>query len=116
MRSILLNHPLLRSESAIGKADIYDDGDRYLVHLEAPGFTGDSFSITATENSLNIEAEHELATPIGFDGKPEQRRINRCFRFAKSIESDQVSASMENGMLTIEVPKRNGRTIEIKVA
>ena len=116
MRSLLINHPFFRPEPSSGRADIYDDEGRYLLHLEAPGFSHDEFSITATENTLHIRAEHTENAPEGFQGKSESRAINRCFRFAHSVDADSVEATVNNGMLFLALPKRAARQIEISVS
>ena len=116
MRSLLINHPFFRPEPSSGRADIYDDESRYLLHLEAAGFSHDEFNITATESTIHIRAEHTLSAPEGFEGKSENRTINRRFRFAKPVDSEAIEASVKNGMLTLALPKRAARQIEISVS
>ena len=116
MRSLLITHPFFRPETRSGRADIYDDDSRYLLHLEAAGFTNDDFNITATENTLHIAAERTVNAPEGFEQEPEKHTINRRFRFAHAVDSETVEASVKNGMLTLTLPKQAARRIEVSVA
>ena len=115
MRSHLM-HPLFRAEPSTGRADIFDDGERYLLHLEAAGFTSEDFSIVATNNSIDIKAERNNTPPTGFEGEGTTDTIHRRFRFAQSVDSDAVKAIVKDGLLTLQLPKRSARRIDIAVA
>ena len=115
MRSLFIQ-PLFRPEASKGRADIYDNGESYLLHLEAAGFTREDFSITATESSVEILAERRKTPPAGFEGEDVVEAINRRFRFTQSIDSDAIKATVKDGLLTLLLPKRSARRIEIAVA
>ena len=115
MRSLLM-HPLFRAEPGTGRADIYDVGERYLLHLEAAGFTSEDFSITATDNSIDIRAERRNPPPAGFEGEDVTESIHRRFRFAQNVDSDSVKATVKDGLLTLHLPKRSARRIDIAIA
>ena len=44
--------------------DIYDDGKNYLLQVDAVGFTKDDFKISASQNTLSLEAKTTLDIPM----------------------------------------------------
>ena len=66
MHPLLLSKPIFTSVSAHNKANIFENKQSYLIELEVPGFAKDDFTITATHNSVSIEAKRENAVPKGY--------------------------------------------------
>ena len=100
-------------------ADIYDAGDHYLLQLEAVGFDKEEISLQVTGNTLFIEAEKENEIPEGYTlrygNKKQNRKIHRRFRFHESLKTEEIQATMENGLLEVTLPKRSARQIPITV-
>ena len=101
------------------RADIYDGGNHYLLQIDAVGFSKEDIELSATTNSLKIEANKEKELPQGYtplyNSHKKEQRIHRNFRFRDSIDTDGVEAHITHGLLNIKVPKRSARKIDIQV-
>jgi HSP20 family protein len=92
-------------------ADIYEtvDGDAYEIEIPVAGRNSDEIVIDVTSDSLTVSTLPQQAA--GDTGrKPIQREqpvgaMSRIFEFPEEIDTDNVQASLENGILKINVPK-----------
>jgi len=90
--------------------DIAEDDDRYVITVEVPGTKSEDVTIEVHGNILTIRGEKRNER----EGEKEHRRwvertygtFSRSFTLADNADTDQVKATFENGVLTIEVPKR----------
>jgi HSP20 family protein len=90
--------------------DISEDDDRYLVTAEIPGATKDDVTVEADEGTLTIRGEKRSER----EGKKEQSRwversygsFSRSFTLPANAATERVSASFKDGVLTVEIPKR----------
>jgi len=103
--------------------DVEDAGAEYHVTLEVPGLKKENVKIEATPTSLELSTE--ASTEEEEKGKNYMRRERTCSRFHRSldlpeeIDTEKVDASMEDGVLTIVLPKKEPRethkkTIEVR--
>ena len=120
MHSLLFSNPLLNSESyTYGKANIFENAQAYLIEIEAPGYSKDDFKITATSNSLQIQATRTLEIPEGFTLYRQESRnssLKREFRFRSTIDADAIQATNTNGLLSVRIPKNEARLIEVQTS
>jgi len=102
-------------------ADMYDEADKVIVRLEAPGLNNNDFDINIVDNILTISGEKQFQQ----EKTKGNYRILECAygRFSRSIpleyevEADTAKASYEKGILKIELnkkPQQRRRRIEIK--
>ena len=109
-------------------AEVMESGTSYTVRLELPGVDRESIDVKATERSLVISAERRPATPLESDNTPTDADTqqllsefrpgtwSRSFRFAKSLDRDQLEASYRDGILEIRAAKSDDRTtVSVKV-
>ncbi|WP_297015183.1 Hsp20/alpha crystallin family protein [uncultured Dialister sp.] len=107
---------------SLPKVDIEDCKDHYEVTCDMPGFTKDEIHVTYENGVLSIAAKKETTE----DGKEHnyirKERTSTTFQrqFAvKDIEESKISASLNDGVLKIELPKKDmslpnqGHRIEI---
>ena len=118
LHSLLFPRSVQRSYSTSPRTDIYDDGINYLLQVDAVGFKKEDIHLSATQNTISLEAEKEVNTPEGY--KPlsrntKKRHIKRSFRFRDSIDTDGIQANVENGLLNITIPKSAARKIEVNI-
>ncbi len=92
------------------KTDIIDQGDKYLLQAELPGFAKEDIQINLEGDMLTIHAEHNEEN----DEKDEKghyvRRERRFGSFSRSfdvsgIRTDSIQADYKNGVLELELPK-----------
>lgn len=90
--------------------DVAEDDDRYVVTVELPGTKKDDVTVEVHENVLTIRGEKRNER----EEEKEQRRyvertygsFSRSFTLPSNAAGDRVHAAFKNGVLTVEVPKR----------
>lgn len=92
------------------RTDILDKGDRYLLEAELPGFKKEDIHLDLEGDILTIRAEHTEEKEDKDEKRQYVRRERRYGSFSRSfdvsgIKADQISASYENGVLKLELPK-----------
>lgn len=92
--------------------DVSETDDAYIVKAAIPGITPDDLEITLTNNVLTIKGEIEADDEQ--EGKVVHMRELRYGSFSRSltlpdqVNADEVEANVENGILTVFVPKSEG--------
>jgi HSP20 family protein len=108
--------------------DMVEKEDRYEVKLEVPGIEKEKVKVKATQDSLEISGEQSKEEESEDKRKRfiyNERSYNSFYRkipIPEEIVSSKVRAKMSNGVLHIELPKKNptkleedeGTTVEIK--
>ena len=93
------------------KTDIRDEGDKYVLESELPGFEKEDIKLDLSGTQLTIAAEHSINNDEK-DDKGNYIRRERSFGSYKrsfdigDINTDAISAEYKNGILTIELPKK----------
>jgi HSP20 family protein len=108
--------------------DMVDKEDRYELKVEVPGIEKEKLKLKATKDSIEISAKQskeeeskDKRTRFVYN----ERSYNSFYRsipIPEEIISSKVRAKMSNGVLYIELPKKNptkleeeeGTTVEIK--
>jgi HSP20 family protein len=92
--------------------NIRENNDAFVVEVAAPGFAKEDFKIRLEDHQLLISSEKEAAP--GNEGKEAYTRrefsyqsFRRAFTLPKSVERDSISATYQDGILSIHVPKRD---------
>lgn len=106
------------------RTDIEDKGDRYELTAELPGFKKEDIKIGVQNNMLTIKAQHEENNSETDKNKNYVRRERHYGMYERSfstdgINSEQISASYDNGILRVDLPKSQvvespSQQIEIK--
>ena len=105
------------------KCDIYEKGGNYHIEMDIPGFKKDEISVETKDGYLTITAEKK--DEVNEDDKEKNyiRRERTYGKYQRSfylgdLDEENIDASFENGMLKIEVPKKeevdSKKVIEIK--
>lgn len=101
--------------------DLVEHDDEFVVSVDLPGFEKADVDVRVTDHTLHVEAEHEESVDEG-DGEYLRRErrhesMRRSIRLPEEVDKENVDARMNNGVLTVTVPKtevREARTIEVK--
>jgi HSP20 family protein len=83
--------------------DVVESDNTYTITLETPGIDQENLSVRVVQDELHVK------------GKNQRRSIDRIFLLPKGTLSDAIDATLENGVLTIVVPKLAHRVIDVKV-
>ncbi|HEX2985803.1 MAG TPA: Hsp20/alpha crystallin family protein [Caproiciproducens sp.] len=112
----------LDKESYPCRTDILDQGDKFVLRADMPGFNKEDIHIDISGDYLTLTAEH--TEDSSEDGKNYLRRERRYGSLSRSfdisnIDANAISAKYEKGVLELELPKRQktlppSREIEIQ--
>lgn len=85
--------------------DLYEDKDNTYVRAELPGINRSDISVEMVEDYLTISGTRKSVEKD--NGKAEQSfSFSRSVTIPEHVQADKVSASYENGVLTVTLPKR----------
>ena len=100
--------------------DVHETDNAYLVSAALPGVNADAVSINLLDGVLTISGEVEQHTPENSRALMLERgygKFQRSIRLPQSVDAGAVEARMENGVLTLTLPKTpeaQPRTIQVK--
>ncbi len=106
------------------RTDIRDEGEKYVMESELPGFEKEDIKLDINGSYLVISAEHNASNDEK-DNKGNYIRRERSYGSYKrsfdisDVDADQISAEYKNGILTLDLPKKKpetpaSRRLEIK--
>lgn len=100
--------------------DVAETNNEVVVNVEAPGMDPKEFEISLKEGTLTISGEKKQEKVEGEeDYHLVERRygtFTRSILLPQEVESDKISASYKNGVLTVTLPKsREAKKKEVKV-
>ena len=93
------------------RTDIKDEGDKYVMESELPGFEKEDITLDINGSYLVISAEHKTNDEKK-DEKGKYIRRERTFgSYRRSfdvsgIDTDNISAEYKNGVLIVDMPKK----------
>ena len=103
--------PFYSNESAL-PLDIDETENGYAINAVVPGVRPEDINVNVHDNILTISGEmNEANEQKDENGKRvlvRERRygsFSRSVRLASPIDADNIEASYENGILTLEIPK-----------
>jgi len=102
-------------------ADIYDDDDKVIVTIEAPGMQEEDFDISVVDNVLYVKGEKRFEREKTEGGYSVKERayghFERVIPLAYDVDPEQAKATYKHGVLRVEVNKseqHKRRKIEVK--
>ena len=90
--------------------NIAESGDAFEIEVAAPGLIKEDFKIDVHNNVLTISSEKEDKKEE--EGKNYRRRefsytaFERSFTLPDSVDADKITASHKDGILKINIPKK----------
>ncbi|HSP39917.1 MAG TPA: Hsp20/alpha crystallin family protein [Gillisia sp.] len=106
--------------TSIPAVNIQENDDMFMVEVAAPGKTRKDFKIELDNDVLTISAEekkeNETSERNGRFTRKEFSYSNfkRAFSLPETVNSEEISASYENGVLLINLPKREEAKVQPK--
>ncbi len=99
--------PSLMGEGFTPLADVEETDDAYLVEVELPGVKGDDLDVEVAGRRLTVSGERKERERVGILRR-QTRTVGR-FHYEvvlpSDVAEDQVEASLNEGVLSIRVPK-----------
>jgi HSP20 family protein len=103
-------------------AEVFDDDDRVVVRLEAPGLDKGDFDLQVVDDYLVVRGEKRVASERT-DGRYHIRecafgRFERAIALPDEVDTAKAVAEYKKGVLRVELPKShtNRRTIRVNVS
>jgi HSP20 family protein len=88
----------------------YEDEQGFSVEAAVPGFDQKDIEIAIEDGVLTVKGERKNEAPepnrTYFVREIGKGAFSRSFRLPPNVDSNKVSASYKQGVLTIELPKR----------
>jgi HSP20 family protein len=103
----------------VPQVDIIEDKDAITLRADLPGVKKDNVEIDVREGVLSLSASLN-PTPEGWQPVYSEYQIggySRRFTLGEQIDQSKISANMDNGVLTLVLPKAEAakpRKIQIK--
>lgn len=103
--------PVDRSQMPAFRTDIKDEGDHFLLEADLPGFRKEDIDLHLQDGLLTITAKHDETSEHKDENGKYVCRERRVGSFTRSfnvsgIQEDAISASYENGVLKLTLPKQ----------
>ena len=71
----------------------------WIFQTDLPGFSKEDVSLSFQKGTLRLVAERDNPTNAF------QSRVERCFEVTKELDTEHISATLDNGLLEITLPK-----------
>lgn len=90
--------------------DIYETADQYVITAEVPGLARDQIDVAIEDTRITLRGARAGATAEGPNRHYHQLErgygsFARTFEFTDAIQADKVSADLQQGVLTVTLPK-----------
>ncbi len=116
------NEEPLKLESSMSpvNVDLEDRDEELVLTAELPGFDPEDIEVRVTDRTLRLEAEYEETKEYEESGeyiRQERHRASavRSVSLPEPVETDDILASYENGVLTVRMPKSEPVTKGTKI-
>lgn len=99
------------------KVDITENDTAFILKADLPGVQKEDIQVNFKDGLLNIEVESKKEHQSN-DGEKIWRMERsfskkvRSFNFDKKINEDNIKATYENGVLTLDLPKKDSQEIK----
>jgi len=93
------------------KVDLVEEKERYLVHADVPGFTKDQLEVSVHDGLLTVNGKTSSSKEESDPDRKYHRverssgSIHRSIRLPDQVKEDEISATCENGVLKVVLPK-----------
>lgn len=111
---------LPKKERNLMRTDVVEKKDRFILDIDLPGFEKEDIKLSLNNGYLNISAKTRK------EEKKEEEKVlrrerfygecSRSFYVGDDIKEEDIDAKFKNGILKIEVPKKEltNKTKEVK--
>lgn len=106
--------------TAMMKTDVKEKENGYEVAIDLPGFKKEEVTAKLEDGYLTISAQKDVNNDEkDEDGKYIRRerytgQCRRSFYVGEAVEDNEIKARFEDGILKLEIPKKDVKTVEQK--
>ena len=91
-----------KNAARIMKTDVHEHEDGYDVEIDLPGFKKDEIALHLENGYLTVSAEK---------GLDKDEKDKRSFYVGDAVTEEDIHAKFENGVLTLNVPKKDAHKL-----
>ena len=105
------NRNYSETNTTVPSVNIKENADAFNVEMAVPGFDKKDFKIALDHNVLTISSEKKVENETK-EGERFTRHeysyqsFSRSFTLPEAANGDKISAKYDNGILNVEIPKR----------
>ncbi len=104
----------------VPQVDLSETENEYVLQADLPGLRREDVELVCVDNTVNLKGErrHETKEETSGYHRTERRygAFQRSFEIPGGFEPDKVTASFEDGVLTVHLPKKEeSKPKQIKV-
>ncbi len=95
--------------------DLVDKGNRFVLIADLPGMEREDTSINVTDNEVEISAERKNSKQEDNDNQRKERykiMYHSTISVPAEIVTSKVTAKMDSGILTIDLPKKTSAKVQ----
>lgn len=108
-----------RSNTYDPNTDVFETNQGFVIQMEVPGVDKDDISIEVKDGELYIYGEKKLVKDTSCQTYILLERsygpFRRVFSLPQTVDEDGIKATLEQGVLTIKIPKKELKKEEIKI-
>jgi HSP20 family protein len=112
----------LRSFGFAPSARLEDEGERFVLRLDAPGVNEKDVHVDLQDGVLTVSVERSVAALQGYEARRREReevQFSRSYALGDKVDPDKTTAELKDGVLTVSVAKAPAvqkKSITIKAA
>lgn len=105
------NRNYSNTNTTLPSVNIKENSDSFEVEMAAPGFAKNDFKIELNHDLLTISSDKEMENETREGQEYTQREFSyqsfsRSFTLPNSADSEKIRARYENGILRVNIPKK----------
>jgi len=98
--------------------NVIENKEVYELQLAIPGYSKDEVKISVENTTLTISAEFESKEEPTTYSRREfvKTTFERSFTLPRSIDTDKIEATFENGILNVKLPRKGDLVIKKEIS
>ena len=108
------------SNLGLPKSNISETEKSFKIEMSVPGYSKEDFNLHVEDNLLVVSVEKEETKEEEKDNfvyhEFNVNNFKRSFRLSKNVDSNSIEANYENGILKIEIPKKEESVLKKLIA
>jgi HSP20 family protein len=107
-----------RSQNDDSEYEVYENESSFHIDIELPGLKKEQLSVKVHENHLKVNANENSINSKNDNKRRRTKRFSKTFKVPSNVDQAKISSSLEDGILTLILPKfekETPRVIDIDI-
>ena len=115
-RRHMMRHMAAENNVFTLRVDVREEDDNFVLTTAVPGLSADDINIQVLDSVVRIEGEYQTSDGEHLLREMPEGKFIRTLRLPNEVDADSVEAKIENGVLTLSLPKvESARPKQIKI-